>query len=578
MNTKSQIFESGVCRIRNLLFFYLNEVSNHLFVCLVVFVIAGICLGHLGYDFLPGLYAVFLIPIFLFYLSVVFNVHKKSFLLILFTAILFSVFGNFLFVHYTQKNLCKKELVTLFENNKVIGITGVVTGDSVWNKINASKEVIKQTFPFKVESATFKNGTIVDVKGKINVVWLTGAYDRDNMPFYGDRIQLGGLYCNTKFISRGVDKYILKVSSRSWKSEILEHGVLSSGLLMPLHKYKSFCFRLRKETLPVFDLGLENFPNVSGVLKSIIIGRRVFLNSEFKQGLISTGTIHIIAVSGLHAGIVAGIIIMVLKLFGCPRYRWFYILAPILITYTLYTGARPSAIRACLMLLIYYLSYVINRKSNILSTVAISAFIILVANPIELFDLGFIFSFATVLGLVLLFPPIYEIITTDKKIDENDFIPAPHEDKSFKKKLVSFVAVIFVVSLVAWIVSMPLTIHFFNRVVFIAPVVNVFVVPLTFCLILLGVVTLSSACILSFLPYIFNKISVLVVKLLEYIIYTASGFKYGKVENVDLHNYEFLFYIPLIAIVFYYKVMKIQRVAREQQRVQKKEFERENFD
>jgi ComEC/Rec2-related protein len=570
-------FDSVICRIRDLLLFCLKEVFNHLFIFLVVCVITGIYLGHFGYDFLPGVYAWFIIPLILFYLCVVFNIHKKSFIVVLFTAILFSFFGNFLFVHYTQKILCKKELVHLFDNKKVIGITGVVIGDSVWNKINESNQVVKQTFPFKVESATLESGE-VNISGKINVVWLTGAYDRDNMPFYGDRIKLGGLYCNTKFESQGVDKYILKVSARSWKSEILENSVLSSGLLMPFHKYKSFCFRLRQETLPIFDLGLGNFSDVSGVLKSIIIGRRVFLSSKFKEGLISTGTIHIIAVSGLHAGIVAGIIIMVLKLFGFPRYHWFYILAPIMVTYTLYTGARPSAIRACLMLLIYYLSYAINRKSNILSTVAISAFIILVVNPIELFDLGFIFSFATVLGLILLFPPIYEIITTEKKIDDNDFIPPPHDDKSFKEKVVSFVAVIFVVSLVAWFVSMPLTIHFFNRAVFIAPVVNVFVVPLTFCLILLGLLTLSSACILSYLPYIFNGISILVVKLLEYIIYAASEFRYGKVENVHLHNCEFLFYIPMIAIVFYYKVLKIRRSSIVQQKAKDKQFARENFE
>ncbi len=577
MNKNIQVFQSGICRIKSFFLFCLKEVFNHLFIFLVVCMIAGICFGHLGYDFLPGPYAWLLIPLIIFYLCVVFNIHKKSFPVVLFTAILFSVFGNFLFVHNTQKVLCKRELVHLFETKNVIGITGVVIGDSVWNKINDSNEVVKQTFPFKVESATLESGE-VNLSGKINVVWLTGAYDRDNMPFYGDRIRLGGLYCNNKFESKGVDKYILKVSAMSWKSEILEQGVLFSGFLMPLHKYKSFCFRLRQETLSIFDLGLSNFADVSGVLKSIIIGRRVFLSSEFKEGLISTGTIHIIAVSGLHAGIVAGIIIMVLKLFGFPRYRWFYILAPILVTYTLYTGARPSAIRACLMLLIYYLSYVINRKSNILSTVAISAFIILVVNPIELFDLGFIFSFATVLGLILLFPPIYEIITTEKKIDENDFIPPPHDEKSFKKKIVSFVAIIFVVSLVAWLVSMPLTIYFFNRIVFIAPVVNVFVVPLTFCLILLGLLTLSSACILNFLPYIFNGISIIVVKLLEYIIYTASEFKYGKVENVDLHNYEFLFYIPLVVIIFYHKVLKVRRSSIAQQKAEDKQFEREHFE
>jgi len=575
MNTKSQIFESGICRIKDLLFFCLNEISNNIFMVATLFFVLGIYLGNI-IDLFSGICALILIPLFL--LVFLLGISKKSFFLSLITVILFFFLGNFIFTHYTQRVLCTSEFVNLFENNKVESLIGVVIGDSVWNKVNDSKQILKQTFPFKVEGAVLADGKVVDIKGKINVVWFNGKYDLDNMPFYGNRLKLGGLYCNTKTVGRGSYKYVFRVSVRSWKCKVLEHNVFSSGTTAPLHKYKSFCFYLRRETLNIFDMGLENYPGVSGVLKSIIVGRRVFLSQKLKDGLICTGTIHIIAVSGLHAGIVAGIIIMVLKLFGFPRYRWFYILAPIMVTYTLYTGARPSAVRACLMLLIYYFSYVINRKSNILSTVAISAFIILIVNPIELFDLGFIFSFATVLGLILLFPPIYEIITIDKKIDENDYIPKPHKNKSVKQKVVAFVLVMFVVSVVAWLVSMPLTIHFFNRVVFIAPIVNVFVVPLTFCLILLGVLTLSSACILSFLPYIINKVSMVFVKLLEYVIYTASGFKYGSAENIDLHNYEFLFYIPLIAIVLYYKVIKVRRTTLAQQKVQQKAFERENFE
>jgi ComEC/Rec2-related protein len=575
MNTKSQMFESVICRIKDLAFFCSNEISNNLFMVATLFFILGICSGSMV-NLFSGASPLILIPLFLLVFG--FCLNKKSFLPSLITLILFFLLGNFIFTNYTQRVLCKSELVSLFENNKVESLIGVVIGDSVWNKANDSKQILQQTFPFKVDGAVLADGKIIDVNGKINVVWFNGKYDLDNIPLYGNRLKLGGLYCNTKIAGRGKYKYIFKISVRSWKCKVLKNNVFSSGITAPLHKYKAFCFYLRRETLNVFDRGLENHPNVSGVLKSIIVGRRVFLSKKLKDGLIRTGTIHIIAVSGLHAGIVAGIIIIVLKLFGCPRYRWIYFLAPILITYTLYTGARPSAVRACLMLLIYYFSYVINRKSNILSTVAISAFVILIINPIELFDLGFIFSFSTVLGLVLLFQPVYELITFEKKIDENDYIPKPHKNKSVGQKVFDFILAIFVVSVVAWLVSMPLTIHFFNRIVFVAPLVNIFVVPLTFCLILLGVLTLSSACILSCLPYVINKVSMVFVKLLEYVIYTASSCKYIMIDNVDWHNYEFLLYIPLIAIIVYYKMYKTRKAREWQERIDQKAFERENFD
>ena len=549
MRMKKQNFDFS--RVKDLLFFCLTGFYNHLFIVSTIFLIIGIIAGNLKLSFL---FTGAIVPLVLAAISR----QKKLFISVL-CCLLFFLLGHILFTNYTQRILRKTEFIELFENNKVDSLIGVVVGDSVWNKINASNNVVKQTFPFKVEKALLTNGESVEILGKVNVVWLNGAYDIDNMPTYGNRLRIGGLYCyNSKLVGRGMDKYVFKVSARSWKSSVLDEYVFGSGWLKFLHNYKSFCFMVRRESLPIFDLGLKKHPDASGVLKSIIVGRRVFLNPKLKEGLINTGTIHIIAVSGLHAGIVAGIIILVLKLFGCPRYRWFYILAPILVTYTFYTGARPSAVRACLMLLIYYLSYVINRKSSILYTVSISAFLILIFNPIQLFDLGFIFSFVTVLGLILLFPPVYSLVKFSKKVDEEDFIPEPKSEETLKQKFISAVSVMFVVSVVAWLISMPLTIHFFNRIVFLAPIVNVLVVPLTFCLILLGILSLASACIVGFMPYIFNILSMMVVKLLELVIFSFSSCKYAKIENVDLNNFEFLLYIPLIAVVVLSKIISKQ--------------------
>jgi hypothetical protein len=117
----------------------------------------------------------------------------------------------------------------------------------------------------------------------------------------------------------------------------------------------------------------------------------------------------------------------------------------------------------------------------------------------------------------------------------------------------------FVVSLVAWFVSMPLTIYFFGRVVFVAPLVNVLVVPLTFCLILTGIISLSSAILYAGLPFYINKISIIFASALEYIIDYASGFKFVTIENVDINNMEFLLYIPMIAVVLFYQVYKFRK-------------------
>jgi ComEC/Rec2-related protein len=543
-------------KIKQDLVFVYESVMNRLFVVATLSLLIGIYLGHLGIIFSYS--TLILIPCFLIFLFVL-NAKKYRIIVLLFVIILFSVLGNAVFKHYTQRILCKSQLVDFFHHNEVDGLTGIVVGDSTWKKVNASNDVTKLTFPMKLDGAILSSGDVVDVSGKINVVWLMGRYDTDNMPAYGNRLKLGGMYCRTNSVDRGVDKYIFKITACSWKSEELEKNVFSSGILLPIHRYKLFCFNLRKTTLKIFDMGLENSPNISSILKSIIAGRRVFLSQQFKENLIRTGTIHIIAVSGLHAGIVAGIIIAMLKLFGCPRYRWFYILAPILITYTLYTGARPSSIRACLMLLIFYFSNVINRKSDVLSTVAISAFVILIINPVELFDLGFIFSFATVLGLILLFPPVYGFFERKPRFNPIDFVPEPPPEKNFLSKVITFVKVMFVVSLVAWFVSMPLTIYFFGRVVFVAPLVNVLVVPLTFCLILTGIISLSSAILYAGLPFYINKISIIFASALEYIIDYASGFKFVTIENVDINNMEFLLYIPMIAVVLFYQVYKFRK-------------------
>ncbi|MGN6508320.1 MAG: ComEC/Rec2 family competence protein, partial [Chitinophaga sp.] len=150
-----------------------------------------------------------------------------------------------------------------------------------------------------------------------------------------------------------------------------------------------------------------------GVGQALLIGYRNELDQDIVQAYTNTGVVHIIAISGLHLGLIYVSLLQLLK--WLPRKRLAETLKALLLiavlwAFSLLTGASASVLRSAVMFTTIAVGqFVIGRHSNIFNTLAAAAFLLLCYNPYFLVDAGFQLSFLAVAGIVLCYRPLYDL-------------------------------------------------------------------------------------------------------------------------------------------------------------------------
>ena len=234
-----------------------------------------------------------------------------------------------------------------------------------------------------------------------------------------------------------------------------------------------------------------------GILKALILGEREEIPEGVKEEFIVAGVAHIIAISGLHMGIIALVVFLLVKW----SLRWsetlvltldiqkFSALAtiPPLVLYTFIAGARISTIRAAIMIIIYLISILLDRQRNLYNTLAVAALVILVVSPASLFDVSFQLSFFAVLAILYLVPRFSELLPKPHPL----LLKKPSPYQTFLGHLKIFV----LVSLAAMIGTWPLVAYYFNRMSFAGLLSNLIIVPLAGCVVIMGLITSLAALI-----------------------------------------------------------------------------------
>ena len=164
-------------------------------------------------------------------------------------------------------------------------------------------------------------------------------------------------------------------------------------------------------------LGLESDDQT--VAEAMVLGCRRGLKGELRDRYADTGNSHLLAVSGLHIGLVF-VLVNVLLLF-LPTLRYGHILkniaAVILIwAFAFVSGLSPSAVRAALMFGMMQIGLAVSVEQNSLNTICGAALLMLTASPHYLFDVSFQLSFVAVVGIALWFPLLYSRIRSESRL------------------------------------------------------------------------------------------------------------------------------------------------------------------
>ena len=192
------------------------------------------------------------------------------------------------------------------------------------------------------------------------------------------------------------------VESEQWKH-------IDSYAQSPLFNFSN---RIRNNLLEILRRsGLSG--NELAVVSALTLGYRADIDDELRRAYSASGAMHVLAVSGLHVGIVYMALNTVLLLFPfLNRAKWLRAIIQLtaLWMFALITGLSPSVMRAATMFSFIAVGDALRRRAYIYNSIAASAFILLLVNPYNLLEVGFQFSYMAVIAIVYLHPMIYKLL------------------------------------------------------------------------------------------------------------------------------------------------------------------------
>ncbi|SHG89139.1 ComEC/Rec2 family competence protein [Tepidibacter thalassicus] len=273
-----------------------------------------------------------------------------------------------------------------------------------------------------------------------------------------------------------------------------------------------------------------NFKNHASFLKALILGNKEDMDKEVLDSFSKTGISHIIALSGLHVGIIIYFFNFIIR--GINKLYKLILISIFLFFYCFIVGFTPSIVRACIFSIVLYIALFIQREYDGICSLCFVGIILIIENPFVIYSISFQLSFFATLSIIY----FYSII-----------------DKYVKYPLIS-------VTLAANILTLPIIYYNFKIISIIGLVTNILVIPFVGILMSLTLISL----IMSFLKlsFIFIKTTIIIKNYIFLIVnYLASiKFSYVKFENVSL-KLVILYYILLMSYMIFreIKIVKEQK-------------------
>ena len=289
---------------------------------------------------------------------------------------------------------------------------------------------------------------------------------------------------------------------------------------------------------------LDNYPfsNESrGIIKALVLGVRSDIDSETYQEYIDAGAVHILAISGLHIGIITILITKIVNLF-LPKRRKIIKIAivfSILLTYAFIAGLSASVLRAVIMFGAYSITELLGNKRARYDSLIFSIFVLLLFKPNFLFDVGFQLSYAAVLS-ILLFLPLYN----------RYFI--------YKNLIFNTISDIIKVSIAAQIGIIPLSLFYFHQFAGLFLITNIIILPFLGIILGIGIFVVILANF-QVLPLWLVKVYDFLIFSMNYVIENISSYKTMIISDVYFDKMMlFISFFFIGSLLFYLYLRKIK--------------------
>ncbi|MBE0423429.1 MAG: ComEC/Rec2 family competence protein, partial [Lutibacter sp.] len=279
---------------------------------------------------------------------------------------------------------------------------------------------------------------------------------------------------------------------------------------------KGIAAKIREDiNLALIQYGFKN--DDMAVVNALLLGQRQHLTSELRQSYIGAGAIHILAISGLHIGIILLILSAVFKplhYFKHGRLAASILIISILWLYAIIAGLSPSVVRAVAMFTAIAIAIHVNRPSNVYKNLVISMFFLLLFNPYFLFEVGFQLSYLAVFSIVWIQPKLYNL---------------------WKPKFWLFDKLwqLLTVSAAAQIGVLPLSLYYFHQFPGLFFISNLVIIPVLGIILTAGIlVTILS--VLQMAPQFLVDAFIFVIRQMNHFVAWVADQEYFIIQQISM--------------------------------------------
>ncbi|MEA5007008.1 MAG: ComEC/Rec2 family competence protein [Rikenellaceae bacterium] len=272
----------------------------------------------------------------------------------------------------------------------------------------------------------------------------------------------------------------------------------------------------------------------SGILVSLTVGDKSHISSDTRESFSKAGTMHLMAVSGLHISFIFAFVSALFSLLGKGRNGMImkFLISSIFIWgYSALVGFSLSTIRASIMATVFELSSITERNGSGLNALSLSALIITLIKPQSLFDLGFQLSFSAILSIIFIYPYLNNLLLSGKKL--------------FK-----YIWNILAMSIACQIGTSLITISNFNTIPVYFLLTNVIAIPLSGIILYIALLHALAMCV-GFHADLIMGILLYLTQFLGWIMERVEALPFSTI-NCSLNNLQAGIVLFFFVVIFFY--------------------------
>jgi len=417
-------------------------------------------------------------------------------------------------------------------------------GSVVLLKITQPPEEKTKTIKLQADVIAVKNAdSYIQVTGQ--VLAYVGKDSISNGLTYGDIIAVKNNFLDIPPpLNPGQFDYKLTMANKSINQQaFLKSGqweFICHGKQNPIMKSM---FHVRSVFLKSVRANIKE-DSQQAILLALLIGYTNDINDDIRQSFTETGIMHLLAVSGMHVGLIFMVLNLIFKSLLKLRYGnilFIIIITLILWAYTGITGFSPSVLRATVMFNFLLIGKNIRKVNFIYNSILVSIFLLLLFDPLMIYNVGFQLSYAAVIGIVFVQPYLNSLLTSKSWV---------------LQKLWPLISV----TLSAQFFTLPLILYYFSQFPVYFFISNLLIIPISTLVIYLGFVMVFFDVLgIQILTFVFAFITKYTMELMTRIIFYIRQLPFVLIDNIYISPLMTLFLFMVIIFLCFWVFYKKKR-------------------